>query len=162
MIIFFSIGAPMFYKYMGLVLIIFVISECLCFILLVLILKALRRNLHTFSEHTYRMHIQFTYCLALQILSPLLYIFVPVCAGIITALNALRPTKLLVEISFLCIIFYGLSNSLLTIVFVSPYRKHFLNVVIFSWLKPVLRVIGCKNSTSTRVQVLPPTLVTPN
>jgi hypothetical protein len=162
MIIFFSFGSPILYKYMGLVLIIFVISECLCFILLFLIVKALRRNLHTFSKHTYRMHVQFTCCLASQILSPLLYIFVPVCAGIITALNSLKPTKLLVDISLLCIIFYGLSNSLLTIVFVSPYRKYFLNVLIFPWLKPVLRVIGCKNSTSTRVQVLRATIVTAN
>jgi hypothetical protein len=91
------------------------------------------------------MHRQFILLLASQILSPICYVAIPFFAGTVAAVTSLKPNKLVIQLALLAIIFYGSSNSLLTIVFIGPFRKHFLNVIVFPWLKPLLRFMGFKN-----------------
>lgn len=162
-VIFFDFWSPALYKYIILVLVISVISQNISLTLVVLTLKNLRTYSHKFSRQTYRMHVQFTILLGCQLLSPIIYIFVPLSMGIAATLFLLKPKKILLDVSFLGIAFYGLSNSLLSIAFISPYRRHFLDVFIFPWLKPLLKIVGFQSSsTSTQVQILSPTIVTPN
>lgn len=169
MVIFLDFTSPSLFKYVILVFVIFVSCEIICLILFVLILKNLRLYSHTFSRTTHRLNFQFTILLGCQLLSPIIYIFFPVFIGIAATLFSFKPTKILVDISFLGIAFYGLSNSYLTIGFISPYRKHFLNFFIFPWLRPLLKMVGFKiSSTSTststfiRVNVIQPTIVVRN
>lgn len=163
MVIFFTFRSPGLVKYVISVLVIFVISEIICLILFVLILKNLRRHSAKFSPQTYRLHLTFTLLLGCQLLSPIIYMFVPIFMGILATLFRIQPKKYLVDISLLCIMFYGLSNTALMIGFISPYQKHFLSVFIFPWLKPLLKIVKFKSSsTSTRVHVLSPSTFNPN
>jgi hypothetical protein len=110
-------------------ILIFIVVECICFTLLYAILRNLKKNINSFSENTLRLQRQLTLLLFAQFLSPLLYIFVPVFICIFVILNDLGLSEFSVQVGMLEIECYAFMNSLLTIQFISPYRKHFISVV---------------------------------
>jgi hypothetical protein len=124
--------------------------EIFSFCLFYLIFNTLKQNSHIYSANTYSMHIQFTLMLAAQLLSPFVYVFLPVAIGIIYIICGMRPSEISIQIGLIGIIGYGLSNSLITVGFVSVYRTHFLNVFIFSWLKRLRKIFSSHN-----VQIAP-------
>jgi hypothetical protein len=50
-----------------------------------------------------------------------------------------------VEIGFLCLLFYGSTNSMLTILFVTPFRRHAADTFVFWWLMPILKCLKLYN-----------------
>lgn len=145
------------------VLCIFIILEIFMLFVIYLILKILRRNIHAYTAQTLKLHRQFSLLLGAQFLSPLIYVFAPVVAAVIAMLVGVKPNKLVVQISIFGIIFYGCTNSILSVGFVTPFRKHFLYVISFSWLKSLLKTVrfpGC--CVSSAVQDMPTMVNTPN
>jgi hypothetical protein len=56
----------------------------------------------------------------------------------------------LTKIGILGLALYGATNSLLTIIFIGPYREHFNQTFIFWWLCPLLTSIGLSHWVSKR------------
>lgn len=130
--------SPLTRYYMFTILALFLASEVFCVILIYLILSVLRQKTSKFSKATIKLHFQFTFLLAFQLMTPLLLVMVPVSICLIKAMqNEFNPREA-TQLGLLIIGFYGLVNSLYTILFVTPYRQHFLHNVIYPWLKPLL------------------------
>ncbi|KAI1706510.1 serpentine type 7TM GPCR chemoreceptor srh domain-containing protein [Ditylenchus destructor] len=101
--------------------------EIICLAMTIYIIKRLRKNAHLFSKKTYSLQIQFTLVLAFQLLSPLIFVLVPVSCAIIFAImgtSSFGRSDGRTGIVLLSI--YTLSNSLVTVLFVTPYRKYTL------------------------------------
>ncbi|KAI1705153.1 serpentine type 7TM GPCR chemoreceptor srh domain-containing protein [Ditylenchus destructor] len=65
--------------------------EIFCLAMTIYIIKRLRKNAHLFSKKTYSLQIQFTLVLAYQLLSPLIFILVPVSTILILAMMGIAP-----------------------------------------------------------------------
>jgi hypothetical protein len=154
----FNVIGSQFYKLTIIVITMFGFSEILSLSLICLILKTLKRNSRVFSRQTYKLYFQLTLLLAAQLASPLICVFIPVIICLIAVLNRIEANNLIVQMGLLGIVLYGLLNSLLTIIFISAYRRHFLDVFIFPWLKPLLRL----KNRSTPVQELQTPVFTRN
>lgn len=158
----FHINYLLFY-YMIFILVMFIIFESLSFFILHIILKILKRNIQSYSAQTLKLHRQFSLLLGAQFLSPFIYLFIPVIGAIIGMLRKEQLNKLAVEMFIFGVIFYGYSNSVITVVFVTPFRRHFLDVFIFSWLRPLLEIVRFQNYiTPTAVNSAPTWVVTQN
>jgi hypothetical protein len=151
-ILFFDAWNPIFFYFSSFILVGMIGLEIVSVVLLYLILTTLRKKSSSFSAKTYRLHRQFTLLLISQLLCPIIFIGLPIAAGIITILGHVLPTKLAGEIGLITILVYGLSNSLLTITFIAPYQKHFLDS-----LSKIFRLNN--SSPSTQVQPVASTIV---
>ncbi|KAI1731207.1 serpentine type 7TM GPCR chemoreceptor srh domain-containing protein [Ditylenchus destructor] len=113
----------------------FVIVELICFVMAYFIIRILRKNAHLYSKRTYKIQIQLTALLIVQLASPIIFFMAPVVYALLSGLlgNAIT-TSGDIGIIFLCL--YALSNSLLTILFITPYRRHrgqaFYHIVAFT------------------------------
>ncbi|KAI1697834.1 serpentine type 7TM GPCR chemoreceptor srh domain-containing protein [Ditylenchus destructor] len=100
----------------------FVLVELLCFVMAYFIIKILRKNVHLYSKHTYRIQIQLTVLLIVQLASPIIFFMAPVIYALLSGLlGSAITTSGDIGIIFLCL--YALSNSLLTVLFITPYRR---------------------------------------
>jgi hypothetical protein len=137
----------------------FTLVELLCILLLFLTLRTLKTNSGVFSTHTYKLHLQvdlnskllilaikLTVLLGAELLIPFVFIFVPVVIAIVSIICGYIPTELEIQIGTLELIFYGMANCLLTIIFIQPFRTHFNKTFILFWLMPLL--IGIKKRLS--------------
>lgn len=123
------------------------VSEIVCLWTVTWILKILRKNVSNFSAQTYKLHRQMTILLYLQvlfkqiciifntvlvfmdkdtffqILNPIIFIWFPIASCIFAVFLKLDFRKNTGIWGLLFMSFYSLSNTLLTIGFVSPYRN---------------------------------------
>lgn len=129
------------------------------FVTFYLILKTLGKNVHSYSEDILELHRKFSLLLGAQFLSSFVYLFIPVFAAITANVIFNRSNKLVVQIFLFGIIFYGFTNSLLSIIFISSYRKHFIKFVSFSWLKPLLGICGFQSCCMSNAVGNAPTMV---
>ncbi|KAI1712414.1 serpentine type 7TM GPCR chemoreceptor srh domain-containing protein [Ditylenchus destructor] len=91
------------------------------------IIKKLRQNAHLFSRKTYTLQIQFTLVLAFQLVSPLIFFLAPICYSLIRAvIHASIFDRLSGNIGTVLLSLYTFSNSLVTVMFVRPYRNYTL------------------------------------
>uniref|UniRef100_A0A914PIP2 G protein-coupled receptor n=1 Tax=Panagrolaimus davidi TaxID=227884 RepID=A0A914PIP2_9BILA len=101
----------------------FVVSEIVCLLSVRWIFKILRKNVSSFSAQTYKLHRQMTLLLYLQILNPIIFIWFPIGSCIFAVFLKLDFRKNTGIWGLIFMSFYSISNTLLTIGFVSPYRN---------------------------------------
>lgn len=98
----------------------------LCSTIAVLIFRNLREKSEHFSQRTYVMHRQLSVLLVMQVLVPAFFIALPL--GIVI-MDLFSPSinvndAFYGNLAFTLISLYGTSNSLMTILFVAPYRRY--------------------------------------
>lgn len=81
------------------------------------------------SKQTYHQHLQFTFLLTFQFLTPVVIIFIPVVVCGFIILWKIIISEFMIQSGLLGIILYVLTNILLTIGFIGPYRSHFVDSV---------------------------------
>ncbi|KAI1710985.1 serpentine type 7TM GPCR chemoreceptor srh domain-containing protein [Ditylenchus destructor] len=101
--------------------------EFFCLLMTIYIIKRLRKNAHLFSKKTYSLQIQFTLVLAFQFVSPL-FVVVPLSMLMIQVVTESPPAfdRSAGKTGTVLLSIYTLSNSLVTVLFVTPYRKYTL------------------------------------
>ncbi|KAH7698729.1 hypothetical protein AAVH_34174 [Aphelenchoides avenae] len=96
----------------------------------------LRRNSKSFTTQTRRMHVQLTALLVMQLLSPLVCMVFPVIRGLSEYLSAATNcsnsplNQTTSDVNVLSFSLYGFSNTALTILFITPYRRHLFGTVL--------------------------------
>ncbi|KAI1704699.1 serpentine type 7TM GPCR chemoreceptor srh domain-containing protein [Ditylenchus destructor] len=100
------------------------LTEIVCFIIAFVIVRMLRCNAHIFSKKTYKIHLQLTILLVVQLISPILFIAIPVCSSLLYSLFDQPIPTVIGDILMLALSFNATANSLLTICFVTPYRRY--------------------------------------
>ncbi|KAI1709780.1 serpentine type 7TM GPCR chemoreceptor srh domain-containing protein [Ditylenchus destructor] len=119
------------------------------------ILRQLRKSSHLFSNKTYKLQNQLTLLLIIQLASPIVFIGIPVAAALLSNLMgsfALGSSS--GEVGMIIISLYALNSSLLTILFVTPYRKY-TTKFLSKWFNPRCRV-KCRPYTSSVDQLPTP------
>jgi hypothetical protein len=134
-ILWMNVYSELSYWFIATMLISFLISEILCITLIYLILSILHANAALFSRNTYKLHFQFTVLLAVQLLTPFVFILLPITLCLIAALFDRYSPQFAGQMGFIMITLYGMANALFTILFVGPYRAHAYRKLVF----PVLR-----------------------
>lgn len=117
-IIIIKIEIPLFRAFTSVFLTLFALSEIFCILLLIMTFSKLRENVSKFSKNTYRLHIQFTVLLGAQFLTPLVLIFGPIALFTVEMVTDVTFIELVTQIGLIGLLVYGLTNQLLTIVFV--------------------------------------------
>uniref|UniRef100_A0A915E8J4 Uncharacterized protein n=1 Tax=Ditylenchus dipsaci TaxID=166011 RepID=A0A915E8J4_9BILA len=132
----------------------FMAAQVAAFLLGFATLRNLNRNARFFSQKTFRMHLQFTVVLCIQIATPVVFIVFPMTVGGINVLIVKSMDKLPAQIGLLLMSLYASSNSLLSIFFISPYRRYSMNLI----LKIVPCYIGTKENYLSSAQGTPKVL----
>jgi len=142
--LFLDLTASSIWAYAGCLLAGFALLEAVCFAMGYTIVRVLRQNAHCFTARTYRMHMQLTVLVALQLASPVLYIVLPismVCLYSVFYCQRLSLTAGQVGITAMAL--YATNNSLLTLCFVTPYRRYTMKKmrkIVLSLMGPTLRL----------------------
>ena len=106
----------------------FAISEVLSILFAVGTFKALRNNSTKFSRKTYRMHVQFTALLVAQFVAPFVFMIGPVLwnlyRGYIDYVGKPPVQKPFGDFLITMITLYGAVNTILSLVFIAPFRRH--------------------------------------
>lgn len=76
--------------------------------------------------------------------------FVPIVAGTLAIFLLAVATEFQVELGFLGLIIYGLANSILTVLFIVPFRRHAFKTLVCWWLKPILKCLKLDNLIQER------------
>ncbi|KAI1692610.1 serpentine type 7TM GPCR chemoreceptor srh domain-containing protein [Ditylenchus destructor] len=99
--------------------------ELLCGSMTFFIIRTLRKTAHMYSRKTYKLQIQLTLLLLAQLASPVVFFLIPVVYAMGCGLiDCGTNNSLTGEIGMIMITLYALSNPLLTISFVTPYRSY--------------------------------------
>ncbi|KAI1709761.1 serpentine type 7TM GPCR chemoreceptor srh domain-containing protein [Ditylenchus destructor] len=101
--------------------------EILCSILAIVIIKILRRNVRAYSKKTYKIQIQLTFLLIIQLLSPIVFLMVPILYPGINGLAVHGTSEATGDLTVIFLSLYALNNPVLTIMFVTPYRRYTLS-----------------------------------
>ncbi|KAI1722398.1 serpentine type 7TM GPCR chemoreceptor srh domain-containing protein [Ditylenchus destructor] len=102
----------------------FVLSEILCFLIAYLIFRNLKKNSHHFSKKTYRIHLQLTLLLVIQLSLPFIFIVFPIGYALKAALTNDPLNEGAGDIGIIMLSLYATVNSFVTIIFVTPYRRY--------------------------------------
>jgi hypothetical protein len=90
----------------------------------------------------------------LQLATPLLLVVVPVSVRLVNAISdpgaSPKVTPDVTRFGFIFLTFYGLSNSILTIGFVAPFRVHAYNLLVYPWLRPIFSLMGIEHLAPRR------------
>jgi hypothetical protein len=76
-----------------------------------------------------------------QLLTPFVFIILPVAACLIAAFFGYYSPQLAGQIGFILITLYGLANSIFTVIFVGPFRKHARNNLVRPVIRPVCKLL---------------------
>ncbi|KAI6170920.1 hypothetical protein M3Y97_01104800 [Aphelenchoides bicaudatus] len=120
------------------------LSEFVSLLMVIGILSFLRKNAALFSRVTYRLHVQFTILLAVQLTSPFVLIIIPAAIYVISLIvhhNDLN--ELYVKAGFNILTLYGFINGGCTLIFVGPYRKRAKQQLI----DPILKLLGAQRKS---------------
>jgi len=101
----------------------FLFYEALSLALALRIMHILRTNMHLYSERTYKLHMRLTLLLIAQLLAPLVLIGLPVCSAMVMFILGLPVTKQLRQMGIVMLALYASVNSLLILLFVTPFRS---------------------------------------
>src|SRR4051812_42138903 len=80
-----------------------------------------------------------------QLATPVFFLVGPIGSAVYAILTGIQSSESVVKSGLLMIALYGLTNSLFTILFVSPYRRHALNLV-FLVLGKILKIFGLEET----------------
>lgn len=70
-----------------------------------------------------------------QISAPLVFLFVPVAADVICYYLLIQASRTVIELAIGGIVVYGFFNCSITVFLITPYRNHFYNTFVPSFLK---------------------------
>ncbi|KAI1702072.1 serpentine type 7TM GPCR chemoreceptor srh domain-containing protein [Ditylenchus destructor] len=115
----------------------FIAGEIICFLTAFFIVRILRKNAHNFSTKTYMIQLQLTFLLIAQLVAPIVFILVPVIYAIYAGLSLNLVGQAAGDMGIIFLSLYALNNSLLTILFVAPYRRYTLRK-----LGPIFGIFG--------------------
>uniref|UniRef100_A0A7E4VRQ3 Serpentine Receptor, class T n=1 Tax=Panagrellus redivivus TaxID=6233 RepID=A0A7E4VRQ3_PANRE len=104
------------------------------------IIRYLSHNADKFSTKVYRMHRQLTIILIVQIFTPLMFMIIPICILVMTTYLEIPLSNTLGHIGILLITIYPSTNTIITIVCVTPYRKFTTN-----WMKALFSLATIRN-----------------
>ncbi|CAD5220365.1 unnamed protein product [Bursaphelenchus xylophilus] len=111
----------------------FLIAESVSFVTVFFLLRILESKKASFSKATYKLHRQLLIALAVQLLTPFLFIMLPVTYGIYLIYPVIRVDSFTAGLIINYIELYGTSNSIVTLYFIKPYRTYlkekFLQIV---------------------------------
>ncbi|KAI1725856.1 serpentine type 7TM GPCR chemoreceptor srh domain-containing protein [Ditylenchus destructor] len=105
------------------VFVLFAAYEIISFIAAWSILRILRENSMYFSAKTYTMHRQLTILIFGQLLAPVIFNVLPICIVLMGMLVGYKLDKWAIQFFILTLTIYAPANSLMTIHFVTPYRR---------------------------------------
>ncbi|KAI6170922.1 hypothetical protein M3Y97_01105000 [Aphelenchoides bicaudatus] len=111
------------------------LAELVSFVLAIGILLYLRNHASLFSKSTYKLHVQFTLLLLVQLISPLILLIIPGTIYVNKIINHESIEKIYIQAGFLTVTLYGFVNGGLTVIFVGPYRKQAYKQLIDPMLK---------------------------
>lgn len=117
----------------------FLFSEVIAIYIIWSILSKLRKNAKFYSKNTFRLHFQLTILLGIQISIPVLFLMFPTVLRWFLIASGIGFESGSSQIGFMLTSMYSLTNSVLTLAFVGPFRSHLYNVAVFPWLFPILR-----------------------
>ncbi|CAD5220341.1 unnamed protein product [Bursaphelenchus xylophilus] len=106
----------------------FFIAEVVSLGFVFVLLRMLEAKKESFSKITYKLHRQLTIALGVQLLTPFLFIVLPVSYGVIQIFRwklSLDAGRMIINFIEL----YGCSNSLVTLYFIKPYRDFLLSKI---------------------------------
>ncbi|KAI1706542.1 serpentine type 7TM GPCR chemoreceptor str domain-containing protein [Ditylenchus destructor] len=113
--------------------VLFFLYEVISFAIAWSILYTLRQNSQYFSVKTYKMHRQLTLLLIGQLLTPIMCIVLPMSILLVSVLFNFRIAGWNNDVIMLTQALYASVNSLMTILFVTPYRKYtFAKIICWS------------------------------
>ncbi|KAI1732360.1 serpentine type 7TM GPCR chemoreceptor srh domain-containing protein [Ditylenchus destructor] len=101
----------------------FAVYEIISFVAAWSILRILRENSMYFSAKTYTMHLQLTVLLFGQLLTPVICNVLPICIVLMGMLVGYKLDRWAIQLFILTLAIYAPANSLMTILFVTPYRR---------------------------------------
>ncbi|KAI1693079.1 serpentine type 7TM GPCR chemoreceptor srh domain-containing protein [Ditylenchus destructor] len=132
----------------------------ICLLIIFAILRALRKNAHTFSKKTYKIHLQLTILLIVQLICPVVFVILPTGVSLIFALSGYFTPQgfgvVLGHVFMIAISFYGTANSILTMFFVKPYRRHtksLLQKILCPFIKPQSRIADYDHTVNANAAV---------
>ncbi|KAE9549379.1 hypothetical protein FO519_007407 [Halicephalobus sp. NKZ332] len=118
------------FAYVGLAIVVaFAVAEITSFITAFFIIKNLRKNSKKYSTTTYRMHLRLTILLVIQLIIPILTFIIPVITEVIFLLNNTVTSNFTTMVGFVILMSYPLSNCLLLIFYIRPYRQYTLSLL---------------------------------
>ncbi|KAH7713768.1 SRN-1 protein, partial [Aphelenchoides avenae] len=106
------------------------ISELISVGVVSVVLRSLRKNASSFSPKTYRLHLQLTALLLLQLSTPIVFVIFPLVVTIFSVILESTLTQTHAKFGFLLLALYAPVNSLLVVVFVGPYRRYILSQLL--------------------------------
>ncbi|KAH7707215.1 hypothetical protein AAVH_25566 [Aphelenchoides avenae] len=101
-----------------------ILSEAVSFGVVYVIIRTLRAHSASFSAKTYRMHLQLTVLLLVQLCSPVVFLIFPIIHTIYDVFTDNEITPTTGRIGFMLLSMYASLNSMLTLFFVTPYRRY--------------------------------------
>lgn len=131
--------------FMFITLTFFLFSETFSIYIIYSILSTLRQNTGTFSRNTYRLHRQLTMLLAAQLTIPVVLIVIPISLRWGLFLTTGNEFSLFNNVRMTMVSLFGSANCLFTIVFISPYRIHTYNCIIYPIVYPITKVLRLKS-----------------
>ncbi|KAI6177858.1 hypothetical protein M3Y97_00953000 [Aphelenchoides bicaudatus] len=128
----------------------FLLSESISVGCVWVILRMLKKNSASYSKNTYRLHRQFTILLAVQLTLPVLLILLPVAIALVLGLLGVSLSNFSTQIGFAIFSSYAFLNSMLTIMFITPYREDFKDKIRLLYLD---RIFCCKERFANKTPV---------
>jgi hypothetical protein len=138
--------------YVMTVVLLFALMEVLSGVLIYQILKTLDIKNTKFSATTLRLHKQLTILLLAEFITPLVLVTAPLSVHLVRVLVFNEfSARVVTQIILIFIGFYGLTNALCTIFFITPYRIHFLKAFVFPLLNLILKFLKISPVSSNQV-----------
>lgn len=129
LIIYMNVLNPKFI-YIGLgIFFAFTVAEISSFITSYFIIKTLRKNIKKFSSTTYKMHLKLTILLIIQLVIPIVTFITPIVTEVVFLLNGTVTSNFATMTGFVVLTLYPLSNCLLVLFYIRPYRRYTLDLL---------------------------------
>uniref|UniRef100_A0A7E4ZX22 G protein-coupled receptor n=1 Tax=Panagrellus redivivus TaxID=6233 RepID=A0A7E4ZX22_PANRE len=133
---FFKVASPIWTYYCPAVLIGFGLHFILSATISISIIRFLSQNAHAFSVKVYRLHKQLTIVLILQIFTPLIFMIIPISILVMYTLYLKIPVNATAaHFGILLLTVYPSTNTIITIICVTPYRRFTTN-----WIRALVTV----------------------
>uniref|UniRef100_A0AC34RQA7 G protein-coupled receptor n=1 Tax=Panagrolaimus sp. JU765 TaxID=591449 RepID=A0AC34RQA7_9BILA len=111
------------YLLLAAMVILYILSEILSFVSLFFIYKALSLNSSKLSKRTYKLQQQLIRLLFIQVINPIIFIVLPMTAGIFCVFLNMKVNMFMAETGMLLASIYPCFNAVFTVIFITPYYE---------------------------------------
>ena len=101
----------------------FVFSQGLSVACCIYIIRTLKKNASSFSANTYKMHLQLTRILLIQLFTPLFFVVVPICGFMFAAIFKTSVPTWTGEVNMMVVAIFPLITTGINIVCITPYWR---------------------------------------